>query len=125
MTPAPAVQFQLPLATNRNSAAAFKTPQIQISDRREQSGKSPRQIPVFISRVTKNETTRSARPSTGELSDAKTRRFWESQRTNDEKIDCPAAEVVPLGVRRLVGNPAEQRNQAAQGEPPQPFRSFK
>jgi len=31
MTPAPAVQFQLPLATNRNSRA-FKTPQIQISD---------------------------------------------------------------------------------------------
>src|SRR6266404_8393285 len=86
MTPAPAVQFQLPFATNRNSAPPSRRRKFKSVTGESNPEKVRDKFQFSFRASTKNETTRSARPSTGELSDAKTRRFWESQRTNDEKL---------------------------------------
>src|ERR1051325_216810 len=86
MTPAPTVQFQLPLTTNRSSAPPSRRRRFRSVTGESDPEKVCDKFQFSFRASTKKEATRSARPSTGEFSDAKIRRFSESQRIIDEKL---------------------------------------
>src|SRR5215468_4933157 len=86
MTPAPALQLQFPFITNRNSPPPSILRKFRSAIGDDEPKKVCDKFQFSFRASTKNDATRSARPSIGVSTEANTRRFSESHRTREEKF---------------------------------------